>query len=98
MIYLVSDLSTKFFTPYCYVNMVVASVSEESVIKNMGFADQPIVCAISDPEVVKLINEELGSNFVPGNAEAKLDENGENSWIIPQVNDGKIQWFNAWIE
>lgn len=98
MLYLVSDLSTKFFTPYCYVNMVVSSVNKESVIKAMGFTDQPIVCAISDPEIVKLINEELGSNFEPSNVEAKFSEDGENSWIIPQVNDGKIDWFSVWIE
>ena len=98
MIYLVSDLSTKFFTTYCYVNMVVTIVDTEEVIKAMGFTDQPIICAISDPEAVKLINEELGSNFVPGNVEAKSEEEDENGWIIPQVTDGKIQWFNAWIE
>ena len=78
--------------------MVVASVYKESVIKAMGFTDQPIICAINDPEAVKLINEELGSNFVPGNAEAKLGEDGENSCIIAQVNDGKIDWFSAWTE
>lgn len=98
MIYLVSDLSTKFFTTYSYVNMVVASVDTEEVIKAMGFTDQPIICAINDPEAVKLINEELGSNFVPSNAEAKLDEDQENSGIIAQITDGKIQWFTVWIE
>lgn len=98
MIYLVPDLSTKFLTPNCYVNMVVASVDKEAVLKGMGFEDEPFVCAISDPEIVKLINEELGSNFVPGNAEAKLGEDEENSWVIAQVTDGKIDWFSAWTE
>lgn len=98
MIYLVPDLSTKFFTPNCYVNLVVASVEKESILKGMGFEDEPFVCAISDPEVVKLINEELGSNFEPANVEALMGEDDEVSWVIPQVTDGKIQWFSVWIE
>ena len=73
-------------------------MNKEAVIIAMGISGQPMICAISDPEVVKLINEELGSNFVPGNAKAMLDESAEDSWVIAEVTDGKINWFSAWTE
>lgn len=98
MLYLVTDLSTKFFSPNCYLNIVVSGVDKESVIKAMCFEGQPITCAISDPEIVKLVNEDLGSTFEPANVEALLGDEMENSWIIAQVTDGKIHWLSAWTE
>lgn len=98
MIYLVDDLSTKFFTPNCYVNLVIAAIVKEAVTRGMKFEDQQMVCAISNPETVKLINEELGSTFEPANVEPKMEEDGETNWIVAQVTDGKIQWFSVWNE
>lgn len=99
MIYIVTDISVPMFANNAYANIVFAAVTLSSPISLKG---EDVTCAVKDQSQVDLINKELGSNFVASDAEAKLDYAKEDfdldCLLIAHIQDGKIKWFNAWLE